>query len=139
MSIRPGAQPPDGTETKIVFLAGAVEHWWYGQWDTPEHWEYLQWRHDVEVALVSAGYLVYKHFDAFKGTWTERAQRINEYALAHSDLMLIMTSEDIPSPGTDKEIIHARNCRVPVVRVTSSEGVRDLVLTVDAAFGKVAA
>lgn len=139
MSVRPGAAPPDGTETKIIFLAGAVEFWWYGQWDTPEHWEYMQWRHDVEVALVSAGYLVYKHYDAFKGTWTERAQKINAYALLQSDLMVVMTGEDIPSEGTDDEIEFAETRGIPWLRVTSAEGVRDLVLTVDAHFAKLAA
>jgi hypothetical protein len=138
MSIRPGAAPPDGTETKIIFLAGAVAHWWYDRWDTPEHWEYLQWRKDVEVALVSAGYLVYKHYDAFKGTWTDRAQKINEFALLNSDLMLIMTGEDIPSAGTDGEISFCLEHGIPWVRVTSSQGVRDLILTLEDHFAKVA-
>lgn len=125
MSLRPGAMPPrPGTDdAKIVFLAGAVAHWWDENWDSPEHYEYMQWRQDVRTALVAGGYLVYAHYEAFKGTWSLRAQAINDYALIHSDLMLIMTAEDIPSPGTDSEIQTARTFGVPTVRIPSSMGI----------------
>jgi hypothetical protein len=139
MSVRPGAAPPNGKDTKIIFLAGAVAHWWYDNWESPQHYEYMQWRHDVEVALVAHGYLVYKHFDAFKGTWTDRAQEINEFALQRSDLMVVMTGEDIPSEGTDAEIMLAEHWGIPWVRVPSSLGLVKLIEHVAEALDKPSA
>lgn len=124
MSLRPGADPSLGDHmTPIIFLAGAVAHWWDERWDTPEHWEYKQWREEVRIALIAGGYLTYAHYEAFKGSWNPAAQKINEFALANSNLMVVMTPEHIPSPGTDDEIAAAECWGIPWVRITSSHGV----------------
>ena len=134
-NLRPGAMPPrPGTDdAKIIFLAGAVAHWWDDNWDTPGHYEYMKWREDVRTALIAGGYLTYAHYEAFRGTWNPRAQKINSYALRASDLMLIMTPEHIPSPGTDEEIEHATEHGIPILRVPSSVGLARLLPMVEAA------
>ena len=134
MSVRPGAGPPDGRDTKILFFAGAVAHWWFDNWDTPEHWEYMQWRRDAETACVAHGDLVYKHYDALKGPWVDRAQKINEFALSQSDALVILTDEKIPSEGTDDEIKFCEEHGIPYVRVPSSLGVRQLILILEELF-----
>lgn len=132
MSLRPGAMPPvPGTDdAKIIFLAGAVAYWWDDNWDSPAHYEYMKWRDDVRTVLIGGGYLVYAHYEAFKGTWNPNAQAINNYALVHSDLMLIMTDESIPSPGTEEELKTARTFGVPHVRIPSSVGLAHILPTV---------
>lgn len=127
MSLRPGAAPPNGSDTKIIFLAGAVAYWWDENWDSPQHYEYMQWRNDVRTALVACEYLVYAHYEAFKGTWAHKAQSINEYALTHSDLMLILTAPEIPSPGTLSELLVAKTFGVPHAYAPSSIGLPNML------------
>ena len=134
-NLRPGAMPPrPGTaDAKIIFLAGAVAHWWDDNWDTPQHYEYMKWREDVRTALIAGGYLTYAHYEAFKGTWNPRAQAVNSAALGQADLMLILTGEDIPSPGTDEEVKVAEHYGVPILRVPSSVGLARLLPMVEGA------
>jgi hypothetical protein len=129
MSVRPGAVPPvPGTDdAAIIFMGGAVAYWWNDRWNTPAHYEYMQWRNDVRIALIAGGYLTYAHYEAWKGTWNPRAQAINNFALASSDLFLIMTPEDIESPGTDEEITVAQAAGIPIVRCDSSMGLAVLL------------
>lgn len=124
MSVRPGAEPPrPGTnDAPIAFMAGAVAYWWDENWISPEHYEYLQWRNDLRAALITLGFLVYAHYEAFKGTWNPRAQYINNYALMCSDLMVVQTATHVPSPGTDEEIAIAERYNIPWVRIDSSVG-----------------
>lgn len=119
------APPQDGV--KMIILAGAIKHWWDENWDTPEHWEYAEWRHEASAALVAAGYLVYRPHEAFKGTWSERAQQVNDAAIEAADLMLILSSEDTPSEGTDAEAEYAKAVGTLVCRVTSDMGVESLL------------
>jgi hypothetical protein len=124
MSVRPGAEPPrpGSDDAPIVFMAGAVAYWWDENWISPEHYEYLQWRNDLRAALITLGFLVYAHYEAFKGTWNPRAQSINQFALENSDLMVVQTAAHIPSPGTDDEIRTAEFNGIPWVRIDSSVG-----------------
>lgn len=66
-----------------------------------------------------------------KGTWTERAQAINDGALRASDVILNLTPPGIPSQGTDGETLYAANFGgiiVPAPPVPNHErGVADLV------------
>lgn len=134
--LRPGASLPDGLDTKIIFFAGAVAYWWFENWDTPQHWEYLEWRKAAEAACIGQGYLVYKHYDAFKGTWTDKATPINNFALMHSDAMVVLTEERIPSEGTDDEINTCEENSIPWIRVPSSLGVRQLILRLEDLFNE---
>ncbi len=128
------AAPPVGDNSKIVILAGAIKYWWGGNWDTPEHYEYLQWREQVRALLVGSGYLVYAPHEAFKGTWTERAQVVNNSAIETSDVMVVLTARSIPSEGTDDEIKHAREVGTPVVWCPSSIGLTQVIPTIEEAF-----
>lgn len=119
------APPQDGV--KMIILAGAIKHWWDENWDTSEHWEYAQWRHEVSAALVAAGYLVYRPHEAFKGTWSERAQAVNDAAIAAADLMLILSEKHVPSEGTDVEEQYALRVGTPVLRITSKQGINELL------------
>lgn len=91
----------------IVMLAGPIKHWWNENWDTPEHWDYAAWRDALNDGLVDDGYLVYRPHEAFKGSWTERAQSVNDLVLRSADVILDMTPPGVPSLGTDAEKLYA--------------------------------
>lgn len=118
---------------KMIILLGAIRHWWDENWNTPEHWDYASWRNEVSGALVAAGYLVYRPHEAFKGTWNERAQLVNDAAIGASDLALVLSDENIPSEGTDAEIRIAHVRKTPVLRVTSKMGLEHMLTAVSAA------
>lgn len=98
-------------EAPIVMLVGPVAYWWdtdtYQHWNTPEHWHYVAWRERVNDALVETGYLVYRHWEAWKGTWNNKAQALNNVALDVSDIVVNMRPEYAWSEGTDEELVRA--------------------------------
>lgn len=122
-----GAAPPVGDHTKIIILAGPVKYWWDENWEMPEHWEYAKWRDEVSAALVEAKYLVYRPHEAFKGTWNEKAQAVNDAAIAVSDLMLNLSPPGVPSVGTDAECRYALTVGTPVMTAPPSLGIKRLM------------
>lgn len=159
------AAPSVGDHTKIIFLAGAIKHWWedcpwcYGRgnrlpdrvrdnipgmmvsgqctcrdcdgtgkvWDSPLHKEYVAWRDEVRAVLIDHGYLTYAPHEAFKGTWTERAQAINDAGIQMADLMLVLSPPHIPTFGTDDEVLIAERYGTPVLPAPPSLGIRGLL------------
>jgi hypothetical protein len=105
-------------EAPVVMVIGPVAYWWdtdeYKHWDLPEHWHYVKWRQRVNDALVEAGYLVYRHWEAFKGTWNDRMQFINNAVLEQSDFVINIRPLYAWSDGTDKEVQFAREIGKPV-------------------------
>ena len=92
----------------MVILGGPIKHWWDENWDTPEHWHYDAWREALSGGFVQDGsFLVYRPHHAFKGTWTERAQAVNDAAIRSSDAFVDMTPAGVPSEGTDSEKLQA--------------------------------
>lgn len=88
-------------------LLGPVAYWWdtddYKHWDLPEHWHYVKWRERVNDALIENGYLVYRHWEAFKGTWNNKMQEVNNYVLDRSDFLVDMTPNYAWSEGVTEE------------------------------------
>lgn len=137
------AAPPERGCKGLVFLAGAIKNWWLSScencghlwepadpqepcpwcgdyarrelWGGPEHRAYVAWRNEVRAALVKAGYLTYAPHEAFKGTWTERAQAVNDAAIAAADLMVVMSPNGLVTEGTDAEVAYAERVGTPVV------------------------
>jgi hypothetical protein len=72
-----GAARDPNYKSLIVFLGGPIKHWWDENWMSPEHLRYDEWRSKVEETCIAAGFLVYKPFTAWKGTWNEQAQAVN--------------------------------------------------------------
>lgn len=87
----------------IVFLGGPIKHWWDENWMTPEHLRYDEWRIKVEEACIAAGFLVYKPFTAWKGTWNEQAQAVNDAVIGVVDVFIDLTPPGVPSNGTTAE------------------------------------
>lgn len=90
-------------EAPVVMLCGPIAHWWNENWDTAEHWHYAAWRDAVNDALVDEGYLVYRPHEAFKGTWNNKMQGVNNYVLGLSDF-IVNLNPGVPSEGTDEEM-----------------------------------
>lgn len=94
-------------EAPVVMPIGPVAFWWdtdeYKHWDMPEHWHYVTWRERVNDALIEAGYLVYRHWEAFKGTWNNRMQDVNSIVLERADFVLDLTPSIAWSEGVDEE------------------------------------
>lgn len=145
------AAPPEGDDTKLIMLAGAIKAWWMHQcdlcqrfydkqtscthagtqylnhpvirthpmWDSPLHQQYLAYRRDLQAALIATNrYLTYAPHNAFKGRWMElRAQQVNDAAIAASDLMVVMSPANIPTDGTDAEVIKAAESDTSVLYV----------------------
>lgn len=93
-------------------------------WDTPAHREYVAWRNDVRKALIDAGYLTYAPHEAFKGTWHEGAQAINDAAIQTSHVFLNLSPAEafhgekalaVITEGTDEEMDVAREAGVPIL------------------------
>lgn len=98
----------------IVMLVGPIDFWWNENWKTPEHQAYMVWRRNVNDQLVEAGHLVYRPHEAFKGAWDERAQIVNDEAIARADLLINLTPPGVPAHGTTVEIMTAMMLGVPV-------------------------
>ena len=110
----------------IIFLAGPIKHWWTC-WGSDEHRLYLFHRDWVRRTLIDAGYLTYAPWDAFKGSWDERAQAINEQAIAISDLFINMTPPGIPAEETELEQSLAWSHGVPTTHAIPGLTKRDLL------------
>lgn len=99
-------------EAPVVMVVGPVAYWWdtddYKRWDTPEHWHYVKYRERVCDALIESGYLVYRHWEAFKGTWNNKMQEVNNYVLDRSDFVVNIKPEYAWSEGTDEEMDRAK-------------------------------
>ena len=91
-----------------VMPIGPVAYWWdtdeYKHWDTPEHWHYVAWRDRVCNALIESGYLVYRHWEAFKGTWNDDFQEINNLVLDKAHFIVCIKPDYAWSEGTDEEL-----------------------------------
>lgn len=139
------AAPPERGCEGIVFLAGAIKYWWlkrcsrsicgallsedaevcwacnssavFELWGSPEHQEYVAYRNHVRALLIEADYLTYAPHEAFKGTWDERAQAVNDAGIAAADLMLNLSPEGVPTVGTDDEVAYAVRIGTPVMHV----------------------
>lgn len=98
-------------EAPVVMLIGPVAYWWdtddYKHWDLPEHWHYVAWRQRVNDALVENGYLVYRHWEAFKGTWNNKMQEVNNYVLDRSDFIISLKPDYAWSEGWEEEVARA--------------------------------
>jgi hypothetical protein len=111
-----GADPLQSWDAPLVVLGGAIRAWWDEGWDTPEHRRYVAWRDDVARELVARGYLIYRPHTAFKGTWNEKAQAVNDAAIEAADAFLVLSDLDaFRSEGTLAEILHAGRVGTPVV------------------------
>lgn len=95
-------------EAPVVMLIGPVAYWWdtddYKHWDLPEHWHYVKWRERVNDALIEHGFLVYRHWEAFKGTWNNKMQNVNNYVLGLSDYVVSIKPDYAWSVGHDEEV-----------------------------------
>jgi hypothetical protein len=95
-------------EPLIVMVAGPIGWWWDENWMTPEHIRYDQWRSRIVEELVAAGHLAYLPFQAFKGTWTNRAQVVNNAIVTACDVVLDLTPYGVHSEGTETEVALAK-------------------------------
>lgn len=120
----------------IIMLVGPIKYWWGEDVDPADRQHYTDWRDALNDGLVADGYLVYRPHEAFKGTWTERAQSINDLVLQISDVILDMTPPGIPSLGTDAEKHYAKShgnaliLPAPPTR-NFEEGVRAIIQKLD--------
>ena len=101
----------------IVFLGGPIKHWWDENWMTSEHFRYDEWRSKVEDACIAAGFLVYKPYTAWKGTWNEEAQELNDAVIRVIDVFIDMSPPGVPSKGTAEEKILAKELGTQIVEV----------------------
>lgn len=129
------ARPPADYPSPIIVLAGAIRAWWDEHWETPEHWAYVAWRKEVTQGLIDLGYLVYRPHEAFKGTWNERAQHVNDEAIRAADLMLVISPTGVDSEGTDAEVRYALAVGTPVIVSPPSDGLQALLRRVEHRIG----
>lgn len=95
-------------EPLIVMVAGPIGYWWDDNWMSPEHIRYDEWRTKVVEGIVAAGHLAFQPHQAFKGTWTNRAQVVNNAIVTACDVVLDLTPWGVPSEGTETEVALAR-------------------------------
>jgi len=112
----------------IVFIGGPIKFWWDENWMSVEHLRYLKWRDQVEETLIAEGYLVYRPHQAFKGTWNEDAQGVNDAVIYLSDIFLNLTPKGAISEGTDGEVRVANQFNVPVYDIPPPNFAADMVL-----------
>jgi hypothetical protein len=97
----------------MICLIGPIKVWW-GKLDSDEYREYAAWRDAVRVALIHQGHLVYSPHRAWQGAWHERAQLINDQAVALADAVIAVTPDGVLAEGTAAEIAVAEANGVPV-------------------------
>lgn len=106
-------------EAPVVMPIGPVAYWWdtdtYQNWNTPEHWHYVAYREALNDALIEAGYLVYRHWEAFKGTWNNKMQDVNNIILARADHVINICPDYAWSEGTDEEMEECERLGRPVI------------------------
>lgn len=113
-------QTPSVGGSKIVSLIGPIEHWWDTE-DDPYRFmslpaiEYRAHRIELSGWLVSKGYLVYRAHEAFKGPWDDRAQKLNDFGIEISDIIINMSPPGIPGAGTAREAALAETLLKPVI------------------------
>lgn len=106
-------------------------------WGSPEHQEYVAYRNHVRKLLIDAGYLTYAPHEAFKGTWDERAQAVNDAGIAAADLMLNLSPLYIPTEGTDDEVAYAGRVGTPAIHIPPGDlSDEALLFTVEQSIGK---
>lgn len=105
----------------IVFLGGPIKHWWDENWMSPEHLRYDEWRTKVEEACIAAGFLVYKPYTAWKGTWNEQAQAINNEVIRVVDVFIDLSPKGVPSEGTKQEKMLAKGLKIQIVEIGPPE------------------
>lgn len=105
----------------IIFVAGPIDFWWSENWETEEHLDYMNWRDMVKTFLVEAGHLVYLPHQAFKGAWDEKAQVVNDAALAICDVFIYLTPPGVPAFGTDAEKALAVSIGKPVLHAPPAD------------------
>jgi len=111
------ALPEPGKLPIKVVIGGPIKYWWSlpdAEWGTGRHAEYLQWRDAVEAAFVQAGFLVYMPYKAWRGSWHEHAQQVNDAAIEIADIFVYLTPPGIPDEGTQEEVAYAQELAVPV-------------------------
>lgn len=163
-SLATDAQPPQVHDAPLIFLAGAIKYWWLWEcdvcgdlqeaetglrgacnkvecdgvyaelWGTPYHDAYVEYRNNVRSALIEEGYLTYAPHEAFKGTWSEKAQAVNDAGIAMSDLMLVLSPPGIPTEGTDDEVAYARRVETPVMEAPPWTAIPALMSTLKEMF-----
>jgi hypothetical protein len=84
-------------------------------WDSPEHREYVAWRNFVRSELITAGWLTYAPHEAFKGTWINSAQAVNDAAIAAANRMLVLSPVGTITDGTDEEVRYAHKVGTRVI------------------------
>lgn len=93
-----------------VMPIGPVAYWWdtdtYKHWELPEHWRYVKYREMLNDALIEHGFLVYRHWEAFKGTWNDEFQDVNNIMLERAWAVVDITPTFAWSEGRDREISH---------------------------------
>lgn len=94
---------------------GGAGHSLYVWWNSIEHRTYVAWRDAVRAALIDAGYLTYAPWMAFKGTWNEEAQLVNDAALIVSDAFVVLSPKYAITEGTDVEREYAAELGIPVI------------------------
>lgn len=127
-----GAIEVDAATTKplVVFLAGPIKHWWsLPDWDEELPARYFEWRDAVEVAFIEAGFLVYMPHSAFRGSWWEAAQEINDFAISRSDILVYLTPDGVPADGTEHEVATAERFDRPTMHLPPGS-VEDLAAAV---------
>lgn len=150
------AAPPEYQSKGLVFLAGAIKYWWlhvcnnckaeyitaqdeciecghnevYNLWGGHEHTCYTGWRDQVQRKLIAERYLSYAPHMAFKGTWYEDAQVINDAAIRASNVMLVLSPPNIPTLGTDEEVKIAHSAGVPVIYAPPGTDLDNLFLAI---------
>lgn len=87
----------------------------YVWWDSIEHRTYVRWRARVRAALIDAGYLTYAPWMAFKGTWDERAQVVNDAVLSVSTALVVLSPSYAITEGTDTERTLAEEMGIPII------------------------
>lgn len=104
---------PEG-EPLVLVLIGPIKTWW-GRMDSPEYKEYFEWREAIRVEAIHQGHLVYSPHKAWQGAWHEKAQRVNDKAIALADAVIVLTPPDTEAVGTAAEIEVALSHGKPVV------------------------
>lgn len=95
------------SQSRIVNVIGPIETWWDteenpNRFNSYEARRYRQWREAVCRELAKY-FLVYRPHEAFKGSWNEKAQAVNDAGIKISDFIVNLKPDGVEALGTDHE------------------------------------
>lgn len=117
--------PGTSNDSLFVFMACPIRYWWTpGVEGKPIHTMFMEARDRIHFEL-SADFLVYAPWRAWRGPWNEIAQEVNDHAITLSDAFVWLSVDGVRAQGTADELELAKSERIPHFEINCNKNIRN--------------